>query len=56
MAVLHHRLNAVANVKLLHDASHVMLYGPFGAIEASRDLLVGHAPRHKRKDFALARR
>jgi hypothetical protein len=37
---LQRRLHAVANVKLLHDVGHVMLYGSFGAIEPSRDLFV----------------
>src|SRR5882762_5577411 len=53
---LQDRLNAVSNVELSHDVRHVLLYGSLGAIEASRDLLVGHAPRYQRKDFLLARR
>src|ERR1700730_10706048 len=51
---LQHGLNAVSNVKLPHDARHVMLYRSLSAFAASRDLFVGHAPRHKREDFLLA--
>src|ERR1700719_1882785 len=51
---LQHSLNAVSNVKLPHDARHVMLYSSLSALAASRDLFVGHAPRHKREDFLLA--
>ena len=39
---LQHRLDAVSNVKLLHDVRHVMLYSSIGAFEASRDFFVGH--------------
>ena len=52
---LHHCLDAVSNVKLLHDVRHVMFYGSVGAFEASRDLFVGPAPRDKREDFLLTR-
>src|ERR1700719_625872 len=51
---LQHGLNAISNVKLLHDVRHVMLYSSLGAFEASRDLFVGHAARHRREDFLLA--
>src|SRR5215472_19119327 len=53
---LQHRLDAVSNVKLLHDVRHVMLYSSIGAFEASRDLFVGHTARNKREDFPFARR
>jgi hypothetical protein len=52
---LHCGLDAISNVKLLHDVRHVMLYGSLGAFEAPRDFFVGHAPRHKLEDFLLAR-
>src|SRR5215470_5525707 len=52
---LQRRLNAVSNVKLLHDVRHVIFYGSVGALEASRDLFVGHALRDKREDFPLTK-
>src|SRR5215831_19078441 len=48
-------LDAISNLKLLHDIRHVMLYSSLGTIEASRDLFVGHALRHKPIDLFFAR-
>src|SRR5215470_15384526 len=48
-------LDAISNLKLLHDIRHVMLYSSLGTIEASRDLFVGHAPRHKPIDLFFTR-
>src|SRR5215471_301622 len=52
---LQRSLDAISNLKLLHDIRHVMLYSSLGTIEASRDLFVGHALRHKPIDLFFAR-